>query len=68
MKVYVVTNPESGWDCVCAVCLTLESLRSYFEERIDFEEGELDHKSVRDIEAILDTLNKPYIIHEEYAG
>jgi hypothetical protein len=38
MEVYVVTNPESGWDCVCGVFLSFESLRDYFMEMLEVED------------------------------
>lgn len=30
MNVFVVTNVEFGWDCVCGVFLSFESLKDYF--------------------------------------
>lgn len=33
MKVYVVTDPELGWDCVCAVFATQEKAEAFAYER-----------------------------------
>lgn len=40
MIVYVVTNPEDGWDCVRGVFLTLRSLKEYFYEALDLDDEE----------------------------
>ena len=31
-KVFVITNPELGWDCVCGVFSTREKALDYLEE------------------------------------
>lgn len=38
-EVFIVTNPELGWDCVCGVFATQESLDNFFEDfSEDFKE------------------------------
>lgn len=66
MEVYVVTNPELGWDCVCAVCLDFDSLKSFFEELTRAEEGEYDNMSYNDFVSLMGTKKEMYIIHNKY--
>lgn len=76
MIVYVVTNVEAGWDCVCGVFSSAEELADYFTSlEIDYWEEdpitEEEVKKVKDftgmsiesIEKFLDEASTPYIIH-----
>jgi len=67
MTVYVVTNPESGWDCVCVVCLTIESLGDFLDERIFDNKGNWDNMTVEQMQTWIDDLGHHYIIHEKNA-
>jgi len=63
MTVYVVTNVEMGWDCVCGVFSSIKSLAQYFFEDIEDEDViEADYTTVSSIEA---DINDCYVIHEE---
>ena len=42
MKVYVVTNPEEGWDCVIGVFLDIFSLKSYFYDTLECNNDAID--------------------------
>lgn len=67
MKVYVVTNVEMGWDCVCGVYSSLRSLQEFFAERMEviseLSEEELNKMSLDSLEEIIQ--GSAYIIHYE---
>lgn len=68
--VYVVTNPENGWDCVLGVFSSIESLRQYLapeedwdDEGVDIrEDSEYYNASIGELEDLEDKL----IIHTKY--
>lgn len=63
MEVYVVTNLDDGWDNVCAVCLSLNSLAHFFKLILEL--------NFDDCETISEFINKlddtPYYITQIYA-
>jgi len=67
MTVYVVTNPENGWDCVCGVFGSAIALKEFFAERIEsmyeLSEEELELMSLDNLEEIIQ--NFSYIIHDQ---
>lgn len=73
MTVYVVTNPENGWDCVCGVFSSEENLAEYFNERqlaYYDEDGDEIIKdftgmSLMEIDEFLSDNDFNYITHEE---
>ena len=75
MKVYVVTNPELGWDCVCGVYKSLDSVKRFFIPEEDMEEhidssGDLKESSAffsmssEDLQAWVSSTE--YVVHETY--
>lgn len=73
MQVYVVTNVEAGWNCVCGVFVDINELKEFFEERlnvpnIDAEDGpytSLDHIQTTDeLQGFIQYTS--YIIHEKW--
>lgn len=73
MKVYVVTNPEDGWDCVRGVFSSVEKLAKYFTERkISFKNENSDWVikdftglSLDEIDEFLSENNFSYVTHEK---
>jgi len=77
MEVYVITNPENGWDCVCGVYSTLEKVIEFLnEQEIEYFDEDSDEfggyltkdftdMSIYEIDAFLSDNNKLLIIHTE---
>jgi hypothetical protein len=67
MEVYVVTNVEAGWDCVCGVYSSLMGLKEFFADRMEsisrLSEEELDKMSLDGLEEMVE--GSAYIIHCE---
>lgn len=68
MEVYVVTNVEMGWDNVCGVFSSLESLKDFFAGRMESieeidENGLLGTISLDDLQELIQ--DSAYIIHEK---
>jgi len=61
MEVYVITSPELGWDCVCKVCLSLDSLKKYLEEVFNEEPGTYSLYEYGELVEMVD--ESDYIIH-----
>lgn len=65
-KVYIVTDVELGWNCICGVFGSFRSLVLYFFQ--DNLEEEVDEMlsvgyNMADLEKYIDDC---YVIHEEY--
>lgn len=58
-KVFVVTNPEAGWDCVRGV---YSSKRQALEDKLDDEDYDVSNKTDAELEERLD--EKGYILHD----
>ena len=43
MEVYVITNPELGWDCVCAVVKAKSEEEALDKFRKSFEDYDLEY-------------------------
>lgn len=72
MEVYVVTIPEFGWDCVCGVFLSFESLRDYFMEMLEVEDDSTEddyYKSLTpdEFKEEMQERREMYIIHNTTA-
>jgi len=61
MEVYVVTQPENGWDCVVGVCLSIHSLRKYCEEILEEPKHAYIHCSLEELKNLL--YKRLYILH-----
>ena len=52
MKVYVITNPENGWDCVCGVYSTPEKVIEFLNgqdlEYFDEDSSEFGGRLIKD--------------------
>ena len=59
MNIYVVTNVEMGWDCVCGVFSTLDKLIKYFMEGSGYGED------ITTLDELKGVINECYVIHEE---
>jgi hypothetical protein len=64
-----------GWDCVCGVCSSLESLIDFFNERFfedSFDEEteeyntELSNMSLDELKKYIRQKHTGYVIHEKY--
>ena len=70
MSVYVVTNVEMGWDCVCGVFSTVEGLAGFFAPEDDWDENGYIKKDSPFYNMSLDELKDriqlgPYVIHDK---
>lgn len=69
MKVYVVTNPEDGWDCVRGVFSSEEKLAEYFTEKeLTDDDGDIKDftgMSAMDIDEFLSDNDYNFITHEQ---
>lgn len=71
-KMYVVTNVEMGWDCVCGVFKSKKSLRYYLVPEDDLDDDCKIRKESPYYKASISTLkelirNRPLVIHDVYS-
>ena len=72
MEVYVVTNVDLGWDCVCGVFLTLDSLKEFFMAYFDVEDDSTEDSyfkkmTFNELYAEVGERARSYCIFTEYA-
>lgn len=69
MQVYVITNPEDGWDCVRGVYKSFGGVKEFFEELFSYKDGDESRiKNISNMDELSEYIheNTHYIIHEEY--
>jgi len=59
-EVFVITNPQHGWDCVCGVFSTREKANEYLKFIYDQNSGDMEEEM--SLEEFIEEAT--YIIHE----